>query len=100
LLAVAVPAASFVFSLGRPEGFREIDYIVDRLRKGSIWAMLITLGHLCLLVWWVSILTVAKKTKKRTVIQTDRSYPENITLPSRIPPSVQAAFILPSIRRS
>ncbi|MCE5169878.1 hypothetical protein LQV63_11195 [Paenibacillus profundus] len=42
----------FLNSLGRSEGMTELEYLVNQLFLGSLWAIYVVCGYLYTIVWW------------------------------------------------
>ncbi|MGM0941977.1 MAG: hypothetical protein ACQEWU_13610 [Bacillota bacterium] len=53
ILTIAIPFISFIYSVERPVEVNPIAYIFSQMANGKITAILLIMGHLYLLFWFI-----------------------------------------------
>ncbi|PAV29764.1 hypothetical protein CIL05_10390 [Virgibacillus profundi] len=53
ILSLAIPLINLVFSAQRSGEMNGYEYLIAQLQDGNWWAILIIVGYVYLIVWWV-----------------------------------------------
>ncbi|PEY99551.1 hypothetical protein CN326_23270 [Bacillus sp. AFS018417] len=53
LTTLLVPFVSLLYSIGRPEGKNEAEHLIDELKRGEPWSILVIVGYMLILFWFI-----------------------------------------------
>ncbi|MGJ9459252.1 hypothetical protein [Oceanobacillus sp. CF4.6] len=52
ILSLLLPLVGFLYSIGRPEGVNEYEYVWAQFQTRNLWSVFIIFVHIYLIVWW------------------------------------------------
>lgn len=52
VFALTIPFLSLANSIGRSEGFNELEHLLAEIQLGSLWSIYVMIGYFYLLLWW------------------------------------------------
>lgn len=64
IFALLTPLVGFVYSIGRPEGLNEFQYVMEQFETRDMWSVYIILVHIYFVIWWFLFLDIWKWIKK------------------------------------
>ncbi|MFC4024600.1 hypothetical protein ACFOUV_12415 [Oceanobacillus longus] len=66
ILSLLLPLVGFLYSIGRPEGVNEYEYVLAQFQTRNLWSVFIIFVHIYFILWWFLFLNAWQYLKKLT----------------------------------